>query len=347
MRVLLTGGCGYIGSHQAVALLEGGHEVVLVDDLSNSDASTVKAIGAITGREPPLHVLDVRDTPALRGLMSAIRPDAVIHFAGLKHIAESHDRPHDYYDVNVGGLLSLLSAGSSTQVTRLIFSSSGSVYGEVGRLPISEDTPTAPSNPYSASKAICEQILEDVCAGDERWSVAALRYFNPAGAHESALIGEAPTHLISNLVPVLMDAAWREAEVRVNGDDYDTVDGTAVRDYIHVCDVVEAHRRALDLVTGEPGFRALNIGRGVGASILDLIGAARAATGAALPVTVGPRRPGDVSALVADTSRARELLGEWPHRTVEDIIEDAWRWQQRWRSGSGRLVAALGETCGD
>jgi UDP-glucose 4-epimerase len=341
-RVLLTGGCGYLGSHQAVSLLSGGDEVVVVDDLSNSDRGVLEVIEALSGRSPMFHRLDVRDTEALTALMADTRPDAVIHFAGLKHVAESVSRPLDYHTVNVGGLLSLLQAGSATGVTRLVFSSSGSVYGAVECLPIAEHTPAAPTNPYSASKAMCERILQDVCAADDRWSVVSLRYFNPAGAHPSGLMGEAPTQLLSNLVPVLMDAAWWDRRVAVNGQDYPTADGTAVRDYVHVMDVAEAHRRALiQLPDLGPGFSGLNIGRGRGTSVLELVDAARRVTGAELPIEYGPRRPGDVAALVADTARARDVLGEWRLRSLDEIMADAWRWQQRWQSGRARLVSGV------
>lgn len=329
MKVLLTGGCGFIGSHQAVDLLEAGHDVVIVDDLSNARASVVDGIAEIAGRRPELVVLDVRNTPGLIEVLDGAGFDAIIHFAGLKHVAESMERAIDYFDVNLAGLTSVLQAADEVGVRKLIFSSSGSIYGEADRVPIPEETPPAPSNPYSRSKAICEQVLAAVCAVDPTWSVMALRYFNPAGAHPSALIGEDPTHLLSNIVPVLMEVAVGERPaVSIFGTDFPTVDGTAVRDYVHVLDVARAHGIALDLLGEGTGFEALNIGRGEGVSVRQLVAAAEAAIGRPLPVVEGPRRPGDVPELVAATDRAEKRLGPIAYRSVEEMLADAWRFRQ-------------------
>lgn len=330
MEVMLTGGCGYIGSHQAVALVEAGHDVVIVDDLTNSSVEVLDRIEQLAGRRPAFHHFDVRDTGKLTSVLNEGSIEAIIHCAGLKHVAESGERPLDYHDVNVGGLLSLLTAANTAGVFRVVFSSSASVYGHVDTLPIIEAEPVKPTNPYSASKAMCERILSDVCEADERWSVMVLRYFNPAGAHGSGLIGEAPTHLLSNLVPVIMNRAIRGQPITIYGGDYDTGDGTAVRDYVHVADVVTAHLRALELLSTSHGFEALNIGRGIGVSVADMVEAACRVTGLDLRRNFGPRRTGDVAALVADTSLAAERLGMVRYRSLDQIFQDAWRWQCHW-----------------
>ena len=333
MKILLTGGCGFIGSHQAVVLLDAGHDVVVVDDLSNARETVLDDIARICDRAPEFHRLDVRDTAALTKTMADTGCEAVIHFAGLKHVAESMERPIDYLDVNLAGLTSLLQAADDTGVRRLIFSSSGSIYGNAERIPIPEDAPIRPTNPYSRSKALCEQVLEQVCAVDDSWSIIALRYFNPAGAHPSGLIGEDPTHLISNLLPVLMEAAVGERdEVPIYGDDFDTPDGTPVRDYVHVMDVARAHARALDLLAHHRGFEALNIGRGEGVSVRQLIAATEATIGRPVPVVVQPRRPGDVPALAGDTTRSRSRLGPIEYQGLAAITADAWRFRSG-RSG--------------
>lgn len=328
MKVLLTGGCGFIGSHQAVVLIEQGHEVVIVDDLSNARASVVDRIERITGVRPALAVLDVRNTAELTEVVAGSGVEAVLHFAGLKHVAESMERPVDYFDVNLAGLTSLLQACDDAEVRRLIFSSSGSIYGAVTSIPIPETAPACPTNPYSQSKAICEQILSGLCAVDRRWSIVSLRYFNPAGAHRSGMLGEDPTHLLTNLLPVLMEvAAGERASITINGSDFDTHDGTAVRDYVHVMDVAIGHARALELLSTSPGFEALNIGRGQGVSVLDLVAATERVTGRKVPTVVGPRRPGDVGALVADTGLAADRLGLTDYRPIDDIVSDAWRFR--------------------
>lgn len=328
MKILLTGGCGFIGSHQAVVLLDAGHDVVIVDDLSNARASVIDRITEVAGRAPEFRPLDVRDTDSLTKAMADTGCEAIIHFAGLKHVAESMERPIDYLDVNLAGMTSLLQAADDTGIRHLIFSSSGSIYGHADQVPIPEEAPVRPSNPYSRSKALCEEVLSQVCAVDDSWSVMALRYFNPAGAHPSGLIGEDPTHLVSNLLPVLMEAATgARDEVLIYGDDFDTPDGTPVRDYVHVMDVAVAHARALDLIMDQRGFEALNIGRGEGVSVRQLISATEQVLGRPIPVRLHGRRPGDVPALAADTTRSRSRLGMTDYQSVETIIEDAWRFR--------------------
>ena len=311
---MVTGGCGFIGSHQAVNLLDAGHEVVIVDDLSNSSDSVLERIAALAGRAPGFHHLDVRDTAAMAGLLRRHGVDAIIHFAGRKHVAESVAEPLGYFDVNVAGLLSVLNAADQVGVRRLIFSSSGSVYGHAPVFPIPETVEPAPTNPYSLSKATCERLLASLCQADPRWSVVALRYFNPAGAHPSGLIGEEST-IVSNIVPVVMAvAAGDRPELVLHGVDLPTPDGTAVRDYIHVVDVAEAHRRALGLLLDDgtgtgTGYEVLNIGRGVGVSLREVIAATEAVIGRRLAVLSGEPRPGDVPALYGDTTLATKRLG--------------------------------------
>ncbi|MEM9563690.1 MAG: UDP-glucose 4-epimerase GalE [Actinomycetota bacterium] len=332
--VLLTGGCGFIGSHQAVVLLQAGYDVVVVDDLSNARADVVDRIEAIAGRRPRLVELDVRQTDALAAVIADNGVDSIIHFAGLKHVRESMERSIDYFDVNLAGLTSVVQAADRRGVRRMIFSSSGSIYGTAGAAvsgaPLAEDTVPQPTNPYSHSKWICEQVLERVCSVEAGWSVIALRYFNPAGAHPSALLGEDPTHLISNLVPVLMEAAAGTIDaVPIFGTDFDTPDGTALRDYVHVMDVARAHAAALAALDGDAGFEALNIGRGEGVSVRQLIAAAEVAIGRPLAVDEQPRRPGDVPSLVAATDRASKRLDLDDYLSVETILADAWRFRQR------------------
>jgi UDP-glucose 4-epimerase len=328
MRVLVTGGTGFIGSHQVVALAAAGHEPVVVDDLSNSSERVLGRLEQLTGGSVPFSRVDLRDRDGLRRAFEQHQPEAVIHFAARKHVPESVEQPFIYYDVNLGGLLSLIEVMDQTGVRTLVFSSSGSVYGNATRLPIPEDEPHRPTNPYSTTKSMGERILTDLCVAESSWSVMALRYFNPAGAHPSGLIGEDPTGRVSNLLPVLMHiAVGALPELVINGDDFDTPDGTGVRDYVHVMDVADAHVRALDALTGRLGFSALNIGRGEGVSVLQVVEAVEAVTGLSIPRRFGPRRPGDVAALYADTTEAVRVLGFERYADLHQICADAWRWQ--------------------
>lgn len=327
MRVLVTGGCGFIGSHQVVELLDAGHEVCVVDDLSNSSLSVLEKIAVITGRKPEFHNLNVLDTDALTEVARVFRADSIIHFAGFKHVPESMAKALDYHNTNVGGLLSVLMMARRLSITKIVFSSSGSVYGETDQLPIVETHPHRPSNPYSSTKSICERLLADVCASDSSMSAMALRYFNPAGAHPSAEIGEDPVGLPSNLVPALIRAAATGAGVELNGNDFNTADGSGVRDYVHVVDVAAMHLRALDWLHQNQGFMALNVGRGQGVSVLEMVAAVERATGRTLDVRLSPRRPGDVSSLYGDTSLSQDVLGPIIYRSVDEICRDAWRWQ--------------------
>ena len=328
MHVLVTGGTGFIGSHQVVALASAGHRPIVIDNFSNSSPSVLSRLEQLTGGPLVFSQVDVRDRDSLRAVIEQHRPEAVIHFAGRKHVPESVDKPLEYYDVNVGGLIALLDVMGQTDVRSLVFSSSGSVYGSASRLPIPEDEPHRPTNPYSMTKSIGERILADLCRADPSWSVTALRYFNPAGAHPSGLIGEDPTGPVSNLLPALMAVAdGATPELVVHGVDFDTVDGSGVRDYVHVVDVAEAHVAALDRLHGQPGFRALNIGRGEGVSVLQMVDAVQRVTNVTIPVRLGPRRPGDVAALYADTTAASRVLGPDRYADLLQICTDAWRWR--------------------
>jgi UDP-glucose 4-epimerase len=328
MGILVTGGTGFVGSHTVVALIEAGRQVHIVDDLSNSSAVVIDRIDAITGTRPGFTRLDVRDTAAVRTVLDAEQSDALIHFAAHKHVAESVEKPLEYYDNNLGSLTSVLRAARDSGLRKIVFSSSGSVYGNATRMPIPEDEPHRPTNPYSTTKSWGERILEDLCAQDPSWSVLALRYFNPAGAHPSGLIGEDPTGLRTNLLPVLLDvAAGATAELVVHGTDFDTPDGSGVRDYVHVMDVARAHVTALDRLADRSGFGATNIGRGEGVSVLQLADAVERATGRTIPRRFGPRRPGDVAALYGDTAQAARELGLTGYASLDELCADAWRWR--------------------
>lgn len=331
MRVLVTGGAGFVGSHQSVALLQAGHEVCVIDDLSNSERSIIRRIGEAAQTSPPRFVCaSVLDTARVAETLVGFSADAVIHFAAFKHVWESVEKPVEYLNNNIAGLTSVLAACDVANVRRLVFSSSGSVYGETDRLPISETEPHKPTNPYSSSKSIGEHILEELCKHDPRWSVIALRYFNPAGAHPSGLLGESPTAPPTNLLPALLRAVVSdEPTALVHGADFNTPDGSGVRDYVHVMDVADCHLRALEIQQSGGGFSAVNIGRGVGVSVLEMIAAVEAASHRQFDVVVGPRRSGDVSALYADTTLARRQLGDITYRSLAQICEDAWRWESR------------------
>lgn len=325
-RVLVTGGCGYIGSHQVVALLDAGHAVHIVDDLSNSTVDVLDRIERICGRRPGFTPARVQDRDALADAFAEIDADAVIHFAAFKHVRESFEKPTAYFDNNVGGLLAVVTEAERAGVRRLVFSSSGSVYGTGGSPPFVETDQPMPTNPYSFSKLLGESVLRSLVETDPRWSVAALRYFNPAGAHSSGLLGDRQKGQPTNLVPVIMEvAAGRRDGVSVFGDDFDTSDGSGVRDYVHVDDVADAHLRALDLIGERSGFHLVNIGRGEGTSVLELIERARVVTGRPIPCTVEGRKAGDVAALWADASLAATTLGHRSARSLDQILCDAWR----------------------
>lgn len=342
MKILVTGGAGFIGSHTTVALLEDGHDVTIVDNLSNSSEAVIERVGIITGTEPTFVNLDVRDRGALVQVLKTAQPDAVIHFAGLKAVGDSVLHPLKYYSHNLDSTFSLLSAMDETNIRRLVFSSSATVYGG-GQLPpyAEEDGPLQSTNPYGQTKVILERVLEDVGAADQRWSIAILRYFNPVGAHPTGLIGEDPRGVPNNLAPFISQVAVGHLpELIVHGGDYETPDGTAERDYIHVVDLAEGHVAALNWVTAHSGVRAWNLGTGLPTSVLGLLSAFERATGNPLPYRIGPRREGDLPRAWADASRAGEELGWHAQRDVDSMAADAWRWQSQnpdgLRSTSGR-----------
>ena len=325
--VLLTGGAGYIGSHTALALLEAGHRIVVVDDLSNGSAEAVRRVGELVDGDIALHTFDLRDEDALDDVV-ADGVDSVVHFAGVKAVGESVEQPLRYYDVNLRSTISLLHVLERHGVRDLVFSSSATVYGEAVDMPLSERSPVGVFTPYGRTKLFIEQILGDLAAADPSWHIALLRYFNPVGAHSSGRIGEDPHGIPNNLMPFVMQVAvGRRSELVVFGDDYPTPDGTCIRDYIHVLDLAEGHRAALEHLADLPGCRPINLGTGVGSSVLDVLAAASKAVGHELPHRIGPRRPGDAPVAYADPSLARELLGWSATRTLDDMCADAWRWQ--------------------
>lgn len=330
MRILVTGGAGFIGSHTVVELILAGHSVEIVDDLSNAKRTVMDRIERITGLRPPLHVVDIRDEPGLDQVIAGRGFEAAVHFAGLKAVGESVEKPLDYYDVNVGGSATLLRVLQRHGVRRFVFSSSCTVYGEPDRVPVTEEMPIKPAtNPYGRTKQIIEQMLQDVHGSDGSWSVALLRYFNPVGAHPSGLIGEDPNDVPNNLMPYITQvAAERIPELRVFGDDYPTRDGTGVRDYIHVVDLAAGHVAALDAISEGGGVRVWNLGTGAGTSVLELVHAFERATGVKVPYRIVGRRPGDVAETWSDPSKAERELGWSSRRGIEEMCADAWRWQQ-------------------
>jgi len=328
MNILLTGGTGYIGSHTAVVLAEAGHRPVLLDNLSNSSADVVDRLAQITGTRFPFVEGDIRDTALLRRVLADSRAEAVIHFAGLKAVGESVEQPLAYYDNNVVGTLRLLEAMRETGVRSLVFSSSATVYGDPLRLPLTEDHPLSATNPYGRSKLMVEEILRDAYRADPAWRFGILRYFNPVGAHPSGLIGEDPQGIPNNLMPFVAQVAiGRREYLNVWGDDYDTPDGTGVRDYIHVVDLALGHLAALDYLREHADCVAINLGTGRGYSVLEMVAAFAQASGRPVPYRIAPRRPGDIASCYADPALAERLLGWKAERGVDAMCVDGWRWQ--------------------
>ena len=320
MKILLTGGTGYIGSHTAIVLQQLGHQVLLYDNLSNSTDSVLEKLIQITGQEIRFIRGDVRDTELLRSTLISNNINAVIHFAGLKAVGESVEKPIDYYANNVQGTISLLQTMQSAQVKTIVFSSSATVYGEPQYLPLDESHPTSATNPYGRSKLHIEQMLNDVASSDLGWRIACLRYFNPVGAHESGLIGENPHGVPNNLMPCIAQVAvGQRTELSVFGDDYPTADGTAIRDYIHVMDLAEGHAAALDFLSQTTGWQAINLGTGKGYSVLEMVQALEKASGREVPYKIVARRAGDVAACYADPKKASELLNWRAKRTLEEM----------------------------
>ncbi|HEV7813610.1 MAG TPA: UDP-glucose 4-epimerase GalE [Janthinobacterium sp.] len=328
MNILVTGGAGYIGSHTCIELLNAGHEVVVVDDLSNSNAGVIERIGQISGKPVSFIEADVRDRAAMKQVFSAQAIDAVIHFAGLKAVGESVAQPLRYYDVNVYGSIVLLETMAEFGVKSLIFSSSATVYGDPATVPIREDFPLHTTNPYGASKLMIENILRDQSLAAPDWRIALLRYFNPVGAHESGLIGEDPRGTPNNLLPFIAQVAeGRRERLSVFGNDYPTPDGTGMRDYIHVVDLALGHVKALEKLAAGPGVLTYNLGTGAASSVLDMVKAFERASGKEIPYTINSRRPGDIAVCYAATELAERELGWKAQRNIDQMCADAWRWQ--------------------
>ena len=335
-NILVTGGAGYIGSHACVALIEAGYQPVVVDNLVNSSAEVINRIKRITGVRPKFIEADLLDREALDAVFADSDIAAVMHFAGLKAVGESVEQPLAYYHNNVGGTISLLQAMQRAGVQTLVFSSSATVYGEPPSNPMREDFPRGATNPYGQTKVVIEDILADLYATGEGWSIACLRYFNPVGAHTSGLIGEAPGGIPNNLMPYVSQVAVGQRQrLQVFGDDYSTVDGTGVRDYIHVSDLVDGHLAALEYLK-RPGDTLLNVnlGRGVGVSVLQMVAAFEQASGQPVPYDVVPRRAGDIAECWADPALANAELGWAATRGIEEMCADAWRWQSMNPRGS-------------
>jgi len=329
MKLLITGGAGYIGSHTIVELVEKGHEVVVVDNLCNSSRVSIDRVQEITGTEIPLHEFDLSDKQALSRLFEAENFDGVIHFAGLKAVGESVEEPLLYYRSNLVSTINLCEVMQDFDVYSLVFSSSATVYGEPQELPLTESSPTPAraSNPYGQTKLMIEHILQDLASSNPKWRISILRYFNPIGAHHSGKIGENPLGIPNNLMPYVSKVAVGELdELTINGSDYDTVDGTGVRDYIHVVDLAKGHVAALEKMP-DSGVEIYNLGTGKGVSVLEAVHAFEEASGQQIKYRIGPRRDGDVATCYADSSKAEKELGWKADRTILQMCEDTWRWQ--------------------
>lgn len=329
MTILVTGGAGYIGSHTTLALLQAGHNVVLLDNLCNSSAKSLMRVAQLAGRELAFLEGDIRDRALLDRLFAEYSVDAVLHFAGLKAVGESVAQPLRYYDNNVHGSQVLLQACADAGLFNFVFSSSATVYGEPALMPISEACPVGqPTNPYGRSKLMVEDMMRDLALSDPRWRIAILRYFNPIGAHESGLIGEDPNGIPNNLLPYIAQVAvGKLPELAVFGNDYPTHDGTGVRDYIHVVDLAAGHLRALEALQTRTGAHVWNLGTGQGYSVLEMVRAFEVASGKPVPYRVVPRRPGDIATCYADSSKAERELGWKVQRGLNEMMCDAWRWQ--------------------
>lgn len=324
-KILVTGGTGYIGSHTVVELIEKGEEVVIVDNFSNSSPDVLDRLEKITGKKIQFYEVDILDEEKLEKVFEENEIESVVHFAGLKAVGESVAKPVEYYHNNITGTLVLLKLMKKYNCKKIVFSSSATVYGNPASLPIKEDFPLSTTNPYGSTKLMIEQILQDVCVSDTDFSVAILRYFNPIGAHESGLIGEVPNGIPNNIMPYILKVASGEYEaLTVFGNDYNTPDGTGVRDYIHVVDLAKGHLKALDKIREEKGVKIYNLGTGNGYSVLDLVTNFEKVNGVKVNYKIGARRPGDIDACYADATKAKEELGWMAEKGIEEMCRDAW-----------------------
>ena len=330
MSILVTGGAGYIGSHTVVELLAAGRDVVIVDDFSNSSPLVLDRLKEITGQEIPFHEGSILDQEFLDSVFKGHEIEAVIHFAAFKAVGESVEKPLMYYKNNITGTISLLEVMKANDVKNIVFSSSATVYGMNNVSPLTEELPTSATNPYGYTKVMMEQILNDVAFAHPDWSVTNLRYFNPIGAHESGRIGEAPNGIPNNLMPYITQVAvGKLTELAVFGDDYDTPDGTGVRDYIHVVDLAKGHVLALEDNLATKGAKVYNLGTGVGVSVLDLVKAFEKENGVTIPYRIKERRAGDIATCFANPSKAKEVLGWVAEKDIHDMVRDSWRWQSQ------------------
>jgi len=329
LRIAVTGGAGYIGSHTVTLLLEAGHEVLILDSFANAADDVPDRVAGIAGRGAGVVRAEITDPGTYRDDFARFRPEALIHFAGLKAVGEAVENPLEYYRVNVGGSVALFQEMAEIGCNRLVFSSSATVYGDPDRVPIAEDHPCRPTNPYGRSKRMVEEVIEDWGRANPDLAAINLRYFNPVGAHPSARIGEAPDGIPNNLMPYVAQVAQGvRPQLSVFGNDYDTPDGTGVRDYIHVMDLAAAHLAALDLTGTAPGVEALNLGTGQGYSVMEMIRAFEAASGREVPFVITGRRPGDIATSLADPSAAQARMGWRATRGLDDMCRDAWAWQR-------------------
>jgi len=326
--ILVTGGAGYIGSHTVIELIESGYKVVVLDNLVNSKAESLKRVAKIVGQEIPFENVDIRDAAGVEKVFQKYPINAVIHFAGLKAVGESAAIPLKYYDNNVTGTLVLLDVMNKHNVKNLVFSSSATVYGDPQKIPVTEDMPLSATNPYGRTKLFLEEIMRDLASSDKSWNILLLRYFNPVGAHISGTIGEDPNGIPNNLVPYITQVAIGKREfLSVHGGDYPTVDGTGVRDFIHVVDLAKGHIAAVKKISSNPGCVAYNLGTGNGYSVLQMLEAMRKASGKPIPHKINPRRPGDAASSYSDPSLALKELGWKAEKGIDEMARDSWRWQ--------------------
>lgn len=334
--ILVTGAAGYIGSHTCVSLLNAGYDIVAIDNFANSKPEALSRVQEITGKTFSIHSVDMLNQEDLDAVFAESNIEAVVHFAGLKAVGESVAQPLRYYENNLVSTINLCKSMQKHGVKKIVFSSSATVYGAQEQVPLREDMPIAPVNPYGQTKAMIEQILRDLAVADEQFGAALLRYFNPVGAHASGRIGEDPQGIPNNLVPyVAQVAVGKRAELTVHGGDYDTPDGTGIRDYIHVMDLADGHVKALAWVMNHTGAEAFNLGTGKGSSVLEVVHAFEQASGVRIPYHIGPRRPGDAARSFADPTKAQRILGWQATKSLADMCEDTWHWQSQNPNGYG------------